>query len=101
VVHTHSPYATALASAGRALPTLHDEGRLLFGESIPLAKPAPPGTWELAGHAVEAVGGGPAALLFRHGAVTVGRTLSEALVLAEKLEEAARLLALALPLRSA
>jgi len=30
VVHAHPPFATILACAGKALPVIHDEGRLLF-----------------------------------------------------------------------
>lgn len=90
IVHTHSPYATA-ASFGRALPVVHDEGVLLFGEEVPVSQPAPPGTWELAEAVAEALGGRGAALVGRHGAVAVGATLGEALLRAEKLEEAAEL----------
>jgi len=90
IVHTHSPYAT-VASFWEALPTLHDEGKLLFGEEVPVSRHAPPGTWALAEAVAEALGRGKAALIARHGAVTVGRTLTEALSLAEKLEEVAQL----------
>lgn len=90
-VHTHSPFATAAALLGRPLPVLHDEGRLLFGEEIPLAEHAPPGTWELAHKAVAALAEGRAVLLAGHGLVTVDKRLSTALLLAEKAEEAAEL----------
>ncbi len=96
IVHTHSPYATA-ASFCDQLPVVHDEGRLLFGEGIPVSRHAPPGTWELAEAVAKALGGGKAALVARHGAVAVGATLREALLLAEKLEEAARLTRLLAP----
>lgn len=95
VVHTHSPYATAVACSFPALPILHDEGRILFGEEIPRAEPAPPGTWELAQSAVRALGQGSAVLLAQHGPVCVGANLRQALLLAEKAEETARLFLLA------
>ena len=88
IVHTHSPYATA-ASFGARFPVVHDEGKLLFGEEIPISRHAPPGTWELAEAVAEALAGGKAVLIAHHGAVAVGGTLREALLLAEKLEEAA------------
>lgn len=91
VVHTHSPWATAAACSLAALPVLHDEGVVLFGREVPVAEHAPPGTWELAERAVAALGRGKAVLLARHGAVAVGSCLAEALALAEKLEEVARL----------
>ncbi len=90
IVHTHSPYATA-ASFGDSLRVLHDEGRLLFGEEVAVSRHAPPGTWELAEAVAQALGHGTAVLVGRHGALAVGRTLTEALLHAEKLEEAARL----------
>lgn len=91
VVHTHSTFAAALASAGKEFPVLHDEGRLLFGERIQVSSWAPPGTWELARAAVAALGRGRALLLSGHGALTVAPSLSEALMLAEKLEEVAKI----------
>lgn len=97
VVHTHSPWATAVACAGRALPVLPDEGRMLFGEAIPVAEAAPPGTWELARNAAAALGSGPAVLLARHGLVAAGESLSRALLFAEKAEEVARLFLLRSP----
>ena len=89
VVHTHSPYATA-ASFRKHLPVFHDEGKMLFGDEVPVSEHAPPGSWALAEAVAEALGKrGKVALIARHGAVAVGRTLTEALLLAEKLEEAA------------
>ena len=93
IVHTHPPYAI-VASLSGPLPVVSDEGRVLFGESVPVSRHAKPGTWELAEAVAEALGVGKAALIARHGAVTVGRTLSEALRLAVKLEEMASLWAL-------
>ena len=91
VVHTHSPYATAAAVKGR-LECLHDEAALLFGREVPVARHAPPGTWELARAAVEALKGERhVCLLSCHGAVATGSTLTEALHRAAALEEAARI----------
>jgi L-fuculose-phosphate aldolase len=91
VVHAHPPFATILACAGKELPVIHDEGRLFFGEKVPIAEWAPPGTWELARAVLDALGTGKAVLLSRHGMVTVGPSLSQALILAEKLEETAKI----------
>lgn len=90
IVHTHSPAGTAAAAVLPALPVPNDEGTLIFGEAVPVSRHAPPGTWDLAQAVVEALGEkGKAALIARHGTVAVGRTLVEALLLAEKLEEVA------------
>lgn len=94
IVHTHSPYATA-ASLGGRLSVLHDEGKLLFGDELPVSAHAPPGTWALAQAVTQALGRGKAALIARHGAVTVGYTLREALLYALKLEELAQVAFLA------
>ncbi|HHK67158.1 MAG TPA: class II aldolase/adducin family protein [Candidatus Acetothermia bacterium] len=91
IVHTHSPYATAAAISLRTLPIVHDEGRILFGEGIPVSDHALPGTWELARAVADALGDRSAALIARHGAVAVGRTSEEALMRAEKIEETAQL----------
>lgn len=91
IVHTHSPWATA-ASFRAAVSVVHDEGRILFGDQIPVSRHAPPGTWDLATAVAEALGSGVAVLIARHGAVAVGPTLGEALLRAEKVEEAAELL---------
>jgi L-fuculose-phosphate aldolase len=91
IVHTHSAYATAIAIARKSLPIVHDEGRILFGQDIPVADHAAPGSQELAIAVVGALGKGKAALLARHGAVVVEHNIAEGLFLAEKLEEMAKL----------
>lgn len=91
IVHTHSPAATAAAIALPALPILHDEGKILFGEALPVSAHRPPGTWELASAVVDALGDGRGCLIAKHGAVAVGTTPAEALGTAIKIEEAARL----------
>lgn len=90
VVHTHSPYATAAAVRGE-LPLVTDEARLRFPKGVPVARHAPPGTWEIARATVEALRlGSEVCLLGRHGVVAPGRTLWEALDRALAVEEAAR-----------
>jgi ribulose-5-phosphate 4-epimerase/fuculose-1-phosphate aldolase len=94
IVHTHSPMATAAAIALSTLPVLHDEGKILFGDGIPVSVHHPPGTSDLANAVVEALGSGRGALIAKHGTVAVGATLAAALEAAIKIEEAARLLLL-------
>jgi len=91
IVHTHSPNATAAAIVLSALPILHDEGKLLFGDALPVSAHQPPGTWELADAVVAALGDGRACLIAKHGAVGVGAAPAEALEMAVKIEEAAGL----------
>jgi L-fuculose-phosphate aldolase len=91
IVHTHSPYATAAAISFRSVPVLHDEGRILFGEALPVSAHASPGTWDLAKAVADALADAKVALVGYHGAVAVGATLREALILAEKVEETVQL----------
>lgn len=95
IVHTHSPIATAAAIALPSLPVLHDEGRILFGDTIPVSEHHAPGTWELANAVADALKGSRAVLVANHGVVGVGATLDEAFEVAVKIEEIAHLYLLA------
>jgi L-fuculose-phosphate aldolase len=77
VVHTHSPWATALACTRDELPPVH---YLLaeLGGPVRVAPYATPGSEELAQALLEALAGRSAALLASHGAVTIGETLAQA-----------------------
>jgi L-fuculose-phosphate aldolase len=85
VVHTHSPYATALATAGMELPPIHYLAAELGG-TVRLASYATFGSDELAERTVEALEGRTAALLERHGTVTIGADVTEAYLRAVTLE---------------
>lgn len=93
VVHTHAPYATALACLGLEIPPVHyllaalsEEGR------VPLAPYATYGTEELAEYASEALGDSHSVcLLQNHGTIAVGKTEEEAYSLTEILEEMAEI----------
>jgi L-fuculose-phosphate aldolase len=80
VVHTHSPYATALS---------------LTGDSVPVAEAAPSGTAELGEAVLSAAGDGDAVVVRGHGPVCFGVDLADALARAFALEENARVQALA------
>jgi L-fuculose-phosphate aldolase len=95
IVHTHSPMATAAAIALGSLPVPHDEGKILFGDAIPVSVHRDPGTRDLADAVVSALGDGSAALIAKHGAVAVGATLDAALERVIKIEETAHLFYLA------
>lgn len=77
VVHTHAPFATAVACVLDTLPVLHYQ-QLLLGGEIRVAPYATFGTPELAGHVVEALRDRSAALMANHGSVTQGSTLAQA-----------------------
>jgi len=87
VVHTHSPYATAFAVAGRPIPPITEEIAQVIGGSVEQAPYAPCGSSALANGAVKYLGSKQAVLLAKHGLVGVGRDLKEALlscIIAEK-----------------
>lgn len=77
VVHTHSPFATALATAGLALPPVHYLAADLGGW-VRVAPYATFGSDELAESVAATLAGRTAVLLERHGALTVGETLEQA-----------------------
>ncbi|MDQ6523805.1 class II aldolase/adducin family protein [Nocardioides sp. LHD-245] len=90
VVHTHAPFATALACVLDALPVLHYQ-QLALGGEIRVAPYATFGTPELAAHVRAALEGRGAALLANHGSVTLGGTLDAAVENALLLEWLCRL----------
>lgn len=77
VVHTHAPFATALACVLDALPVLHYQ-QLALGGEVRVAPYATFGTPELAAAVRTALAGRSAALLANHGSVTLGGSLDQA-----------------------
>jgi L-fuculose-phosphate aldolase len=98
IVRFLSPYATALAMAGKPILAAHPMIALFGAPIVRCAKYAPAGTKELAGLALEALDRGHAVLLSNYCALTTGATLEAALVRARELETLARLYAIALSL---
>lgn len=89
IIHTHSIYASACAAMHRQIPPLLEDTAQISGGSIKVAKYALAGTKELAENAVEAMGASNAVLLANHGAVSCGKSLDEALIVAEIVEKSA------------
>ena len=98
IVHTHSPYATAFAAAHRPIPACLIEMRYFLGGEVPCAPYAPPGTRELGVVCAEALGDLGGCLMANHGALAVGKDLSEALLRAEYIEDSARIALLSMQL---
>lgn len=97
VVHTHSPYATAWAARGEAIPCVLTAMADEFGGEIPVGPFALIGGEE-AGRAVVATLSGhrsPAVLLRSHGVFTIGGTARDAVKAAVMCEDAARTVHLA------
>jgi len=73
VIHTHQPYASALAFLHREIPALTDEQVRFLGKRVAVVDYAPSGTGLLAKNVEKAVaGGGNAFILANHGVVTLG-----------------------------
>ncbi|MCX7831354.1 MAG: class II aldolase/adducin family protein [Actinobacteria bacterium] len=91
IVHTHSPYASAYAVLKRPLKPVNPESTYKLGE-MPIVSYFPSGTREFARAVANSLKPNiNVALLERHGVVTVGKTVHEALNYAELVEEIARI----------
>jgi ribulose-5-phosphate 4-epimerase/fuculose-1-phosphate aldolase len=95
VVHTHSPYATALAFSLDELPVVAPEVAAAVGGPVPVVRYTPAGTPDAGSAVVAALAGRWAVVIRNHGPVALGRDLDDALACAFAVEEAARILALA------
>ncbi len=91
VVHTHSTHATAFSVTGHELPMVTETMADWFGGSVPVAPYLHVEDPNFATDPVAVLGGGFGVLLGRHGPITIGRTLHEALERAVTLEEGAKI----------
>jgi L-fuculose-phosphate aldolase len=95
IVHTHSPYATALSCVVEEIPVVGPGQEDMVGGPLPVAEAAPSGDVALAATVLAAAGKRRAAVVRGHGPVCFGRDLDEALACAFAVEENARIFALA------
>jgi L-fuculose-phosphate aldolase len=86
VVHTHSPFATALACQEKGVPAFHYMVARFGGIDIRCAGYATFGSQELSDAIIDALGGRCACLMAHHGMVVFGRDCDHALALAVELE---------------
>ena len=91
IVHTHSVYASAIASLGKTIPPFLDDIVLMLGGEIEVAEYGMPGSKELAENAVRALGKKNAVLLANHGPLSCGKNLEGAFVNAELVERVAKI----------
>jgi L-fuculose-phosphate aldolase len=90
IVHTHAPYATALAMARREIPACHYMIARFGGAPVRCAGYALFGTAELSALVVEALRDRSACLMANHGGIATGRDISAALAAATELESLAQ-----------
>ena len=87
VLHTHSPFAVALACLRLDLPPFHYLVARFGGDSVRCAAYATYGTQQLSDAALAALEGRSGALLANHGAVVCADRLDRAFGLAVELED--------------
>jgi len=92
VVHTHSPFATGVASAGVTLRPMFPDFVAIIGSDVPTLPFVIPCGEEVADLVSRAVVKANAALLGNHGVITVGTNLKEAFYRAMLVEAAAQAL---------
>lgn len=91
VLHCHSVHATALACHHRSIPSFHYMTCVAGGTTIRCAPYATFGTQALSDNALAALEDRTACLLGQHGQIALGRTLQQALWLANEVETLARI----------
>jgi len=92
VAHYHAPHCTAFAVRGMPIPLVTVNAKRYFFK-MPVVPELPDGSQELSDAVVEAFQDREVQLILLagHGIVSVGRTLTDAHLLAESAEEAARI----------
>lgn len=90
VCHTHAIYSTIFAVRNKEIPPIVFES-MVVGGAIPVAKYATPGTKELADSIIEPLKKSDACLLEKHGVLTVGKTIEEAYIKMQYVEDMAKI----------
>jgi ribulose-5-phosphate 4-epimerase/fuculose-1-phosphate aldolase len=100
VVHTHPPYMTSFCVVGLRLDPVTTEASFYFPRGIDLLPEEEPGSLRLADAVSEKMKGGSNALLLeRHGLVTLGSSLHDAMQLSITAERTAQVALLSRLLR--
>lgn len=90
IVHTHSLFASVLATSMLPLPPVLEELAQIVGGSVSVAEYALAGTEILADNTLKALEKKSAVLLANHGLVGVGKSLKEALLVCKVVEKGAQ-----------
>lgn len=90
IVHTHSPYATAMTLVNQEIPPVLIQLGEAVGGSVPVAPYSTGGQEQLGIVALETMKDKNAVLLKNHGVIAVGTTLKRALFVAEMVEDTAK-----------
>jgi L-ribulose-5-phosphate 4-epimerase len=98
IVHTHSPYATAFAAAGKPIPVLISETAEEFGGEIPISDFVLVGDEGIGEQVIKFGSKTGAVILRKHGIVTIGCSPEKAVDLAILAENSAHIAWLSLHL---
>lgn len=90
VIHTHSPFASTIATLGRSIPPIYYMVADI-GDKVPLAEYATYGTREIAETVLEVLEDRNGVLLEKHGSLAVGENLEHAYYYAGLIEELAKI----------
>jgi L-fuculose-phosphate aldolase len=91
IIHTHAPYASALAATGQPLKTIHMDSAMLHGTAHLAEWPGVPVADDEGRIISAALGEAKTILLANHGLLATGRNVEEAAYLAVFFERAARM----------
>jgi L-fuculose-phosphate aldolase len=99
VVHTHPPFVTSFCVAGLRLDPVTTEAAFYFPKGIDLLPKEEPGSLRLAEAVSDKMGEADSLLLERHGLVTLGHNLHDAIQLSIAAERTAQVAVLSRLLR--
>lgn len=91
VVHTHSTFATAFSVINEGIPLILVEMTPFLGGELEVAPYRPAGSQELANIIIPYLSEKNSCLLGNHGTISCGRTLEEAFISAEYVEDASKI----------
>ena len=91
IIHTHAPYASALAATGQPLKTIHMDSAMLHGTAHLADWPGVPVADDEGRIISGALGAAKTILLANHGLLATGTSVEEATYLAVFFERAARM----------
>jgi L-fuculose-phosphate aldolase len=91
IIHTHAPYASALAATGQPLKSIHMDSAMLHGTAHLAEWPGVPVADDEGRIISAALGGARTILLANHGLLAAGSSVEEAAYLAVFFERAARM----------
>jgi L-fuculose-phosphate aldolase len=91
IIHTHAPYASALAATGQPLKTIHMDSAMLHGTAHLAEWPGVPVADDEGRIISAALGSAKTILLANHGLLAAGASVAESAYLAVFFERAARM----------